>query len=144
MFNVGVLTADRRGSTTNPAFLRGGSGPGWAGFCGPRLRFIHSCRRIFHCLILVSSRLLTPFAFSTALFFHFRIKALHRFAVKKIAVEEDLMCLLRSGNETSGANQDHSVHCAGAGGWCWSGVRGKYCWLAGGWMLVLVAGVGVV
>ena len=110
MFNVGVLTADRRGSTTNPAFLRGGSGPGWAGFCGPRLRFIHSCRRIFHCLILVSSRLLTPFAFSTALFFHFRIKALHRFAVKKIAVEEDLMCLLRSGNETSGANQISLVY----------------------------------
>jgi len=31
----------------------------------------------------------------------------------------------------------HPVRCAGAGGWCWSGVRGKYCWLAGGWMLVL-------
>jgi len=31
----------------------------------------------------------------------------------------------------------HPVRCAGAFGWCWSGVRGKYCWLAGGWMLVL-------
>ena len=24
-----------------------------------------------------------------------------------------------------------------AGCWCWSGVREKYCWLAGGWRLVL-------
>jgi len=32
---------------------------------------------------------------------------------------------------------NHPVRCAGAGSWCWSGVRGKYCWLAGGWMLVL-------
>jgi len=31
----------------------------------------------------------------------------------------------------------HSVRCTGAGGWCWSGVREKYCWLAGGWRLVL-------
>ena len=29
----------------------------------------------------------------------------------------------------------HSVRCAG--GWCWSGVRKKYCWLAGGWRLLL-------
>ena len=29
----------------------------------------------------------------------------------------------------------HSVRCAG--GWCWSGVREKYCWLAGGCRLVL-------
>ena len=29
----------------------------------------------------------------------------------------------------------HSVRWAGAGGW--SGVREKYCWLAGGWKLVL-------
>jgi len=21
--------------------------------------------------------------------------------------------------------------------WCWSGVREKHCWLAGGWMLLL-------
>ena len=32
---------------------------------------------------------------------------------------------------------NHSVRCAGAGGWCWSGVRERYCWLAGGWRLVL-------
>ena len=31
----------------------------------------------------------------------------------------------------------HSVRCAAAGGWCWSGVREKYYWLAGGWRLVL-------
>jgi len=34
-------------------------------------------------------------------------------------------------------NLYHSVRCAGAGGWCWSGVREKYCGLAGGWRLVL-------
>jgi len=26
----------------------------------------------------------------------------------------------------------HSVRCAGAGGWCWSGMREKYYWLAAG------------
>ena len=26
---------------------------------------------------------------------------------------------------------------AGAGGYCWSGVRKKYCWLAGGWRRLL-------
>jgi len=31
----------------------------------------------------------------------------------------------------------HYVRWAGAGGWCWSRVREKYCWLAGGWRLVL-------
>ena len=31
----------------------------------------------------------------------------------------------------------HSVRWAGAGGWCWSGVREKHYWLAGGWRLVL-------
>jgi len=29
------------------------------------------------------------------------------------------------------------VRCAGAGGCCWSGVREKHCWLAGGWRLLL-------
>ena len=29
------------------------------------------------------------------------------------------------------------VRCAGVGGCCWSGVREKYYWLAGGWKLVL-------
>ena len=33
--------------------------------------------------------------------------------------------------------ENHSVRWAGAGGWCWSGVREKHCWLAGGWRLVL-------
>ena len=31
----------------------------------------------------------------------------------------------------------HHVRCAGAGGCCWSGVREKYCWLVGGWRLLL-------
>ena len=31
----------------------------------------------------------------------------------------------------------HSVRWAGAGAGGWSGVREKYCWLAGGWKLVL-------
>ena len=35
---------------------------------------------------------------------------------------------------------NHSVRCAGAGGWCWSGMREKYCWLAGGWRLEAGAG----
>ena len=36
----------------------------------------------------------------------------------------------------------HYVRCAGAGagGWCWSGVRKKYCWLVGGWRLEAGAG----
>lgn len=40
----GLLTAEKRFSTTNPAFYQGWvrSGPGWAGFCGPRLHFIHA------------------------------------------------------------------------------------------------------
>ncbi|XP_039823375.1 uncharacterized protein LOC120685486 [Panicum virgatum] len=29
------------------------------------------------------------------------------------------------------------VRCAGTGGCCWSGVREKYCWLVGGWRLLL-------
>jgi len=29
-------------------------------------------------------------------------------------------------------NLYHSVRCAGAGGWCWSGMREKYYWLAAG------------
>jgi len=29
------------------------------------------------------------------------------------------------------------VRCAGAGGCCWSSVRGKHCWLASGWRLLL-------
>ena len=29
------------------------------------------------------------------------------------------------------------VRCAGAGDCCWNGVRGKHCWLAGGWRLLL-------
>ena len=29
------------------------------------------------------------------------------------------------------------VRCAGAGGCCWSGVREKHYWLAGGWRLLL-------
>ena len=33
--------------------------------------------------------------------------------------------------------ENHSVRWAGAGGWCWSGVREKHCWLAGGWRLQL-------
>ena len=33
------------------------------------------------------------------------------------------------------SSPNHSVRCTG--GWCWSGVREKYCWLAGGWRLVL-------
>ena len=32
---------------------------------------------------------------------------------------------------------NHCVRQAGAGGWSWSGVREKYCYLAGGWRLVL-------
>ena len=32
---------------------------------------------------------------------------------------------------------NHSVRWAGAGAGGWSGVREKYCWLAGGWKLVL-------
>ena len=32
---------------------------------------------------------------------------------------------------------NHVVRCAGAGGCCWSGVREKHCWLAGGWRLLL-------
>jgi len=31
----------------------------------------------------------------------------------------------------------HRVRQAGAGGWSWSGVREKYCYLAGSWRLVL-------
>jgi len=27
------------------------------------------------------------------------------------------------------AHNIHPVRCAGAGGCCWSGVRGKHCWL---------------
>ena len=34
----------------------------------------------------------------------------------------------------------HYVRWAGAGGWCWSGVREKYCWLAGGWCWSYVRG----
>ena len=32
---------------------------------------------------------------------------------------------------------NHRVRQAGAGDWSWSGVREKYCYLAGGWRLVL-------
>ena len=35
------------------------------------------------------------------------------------------------------SNYIHSVRWTGTGGWCWSGVKEKYCWLAGGWRLVL-------
>jgi len=31
----------------------------------------------------------------------------------------------------------YPVRFAGAGGCCWSGVREKYCWLTGGWRLLL-------
>ena len=31
----------------------------------------------------------------------------------------------------------HRVRQAGAGGWSWSGVREKHCYLAGGWRLEL-------
>ena len=31
----------------------------------------------------------------------------------------------------------HCVRQAGAGGWSWSGVREKHCYLAGGWWLEL-------
>jgi len=31
----------------------------------------------------------------------------------------------------------HCVRQAGAGGWSWSAVREKYCYLAGGWRLEL-------
>ena len=34
----------------------------------------------------------------------------------------------------------HSVRWAGAGAGGWSGVREKYCWLPGGWKLVLELG----
>ena len=47
--------------------------------------------------------------------------------------EERVPC--HAHGQSSGFN--HFVRCAGAGGWCWSGVREKYCWLAGGWRLVL-------
>jgi len=33
--------------------------------------------------------------------------------------------------------KNYSVRWAGAGGWCWNDVKEKYCWLAGGWRLVL-------
>jgi len=35
---------------------------------------------------------------------------------------------------------DKNIHCvrqAGAGGWSWNSVREKYCYLAGGWRIVL-------
>ena len=34
-------------------------------------------------------------------------------------------------------NVFHPVRCVGAGDCCWSGVREKHCWLAGGWRLLL-------
>ena len=34
-------------------------------------------------------------------------------------------------------DRHHRVRQAGAGGWSWSGVREKYCYLAGGWRLEL-------
>jgi len=36
-----------------------------------------------------------------------------------------------------GSDYTGLVRCAGAGGCCWSGVREKHYWLAGGWRLLL-------
>jgi len=35
------------------------------------------------------------------------------------------------------AEATHCVRQAGAGGWSWSGVREKHCYLTGGWRLEL-------
>ena len=38
---------------------------------------------------------------------------------------------------TSNPAGSHRVRQAGVGGWSWSGVREKYCYLTGGWWLEL-------
>ena len=52
-------------------------------------------------------------------------------------VKSDEECQVAMENLEKNRCAIHCVRQAGAGGWSWSAVRKKYCYLAGGWRLKL-------